>query len=78
MHLNEYIDYDISLSATFICRGVETYSHTAGGAGRGGAATQAASGTNRFRLLLSAVYLLYMGSEILTGDASNPPLMNSE
>ena len=46
--------------------------------GRGGAATQAASGTNRFRLLLSAVYLLYMGSEILTGDASNPPLMNSE
>ena len=34
MHLNEYIDYDISLSATFICRGVETYSHTAGGAGR--------------------------------------------
>ena len=37
MHLNEYIDYDISLSATFICRGVETYSHTAGGAGRGGA-----------------------------------------
>ena len=36
MHLNEYIDYDISLSATFICRGVETYSHTAGGAGRGG------------------------------------------
>ena len=46
--------------------------------GRGGAATQAASSTNRFRLLPSALYLLYMGSEILTGDASNPPLMNSE